>query len=74
MTLHQRSLQPDPIRTPCWNGPYGRDGSATRRVKRDVDELMAAAVEAIEGDVTDYDMCMDLTQTIQEVFNHAIFQ
>ena len=41
---------------------------------RDVDELMAAAMEAIEGDVTDYDMCMDLTRTIQEVFNHAIFK
>ena len=37
-------------------------------------ELMAGAMEAIEGDVTDYDMCMDLIQTIQEVLDHAIFQ
>ena len=42
--------------------------------ERDVDELMPAAMEAVEGDVTDYDMCMDLTRTKQEVFNHAIFQ
>ena len=42
--------------------------------ERDVDELMAAAMEAMEGDVMDNDMCMDLIQTIQEVFDHAIFQ
>ena len=30
--------------------------------ERDVDELVAAAVEAIEGDVTDHDMHMDLIQ------------
>ena len=41
--------------------------------ERDVDELVAAAVEAIEGDVTDHDMCMDLTQTIEEVFDQAVF-
>ena len=41
--------------------------------ERDVDELMAAAVEAIE-DVTNYDTCMDLIQTIQEVCDHAVFQ
>ena len=41
--------------------------------ERDVDELVAAAVEAIEGDVTDHDMCMDLIQTIQEVFDQAVF-
>ena len=34
----------------------------------------AIAMEAIEGDVTDYDMCMGLIQTMQEVFDHAIFQ
>ena len=27
---------------------------------RDIDELVAVAMEAIEGDVTDHDMCMDL--------------
>ena len=42
--------------------------------ERDVDELVAAAVEAIEGDVTDHDMSIDLIQTIQEVFDHAVFQ
>ena len=31
-------------------------------------------MEPIEGYVTDYDMCMDFIQTIQEVFDHAIFQ
>ena len=31
------------------------------------------AMEAIEGDVTDHDMCMDLFQTIQEVFDQAVF-
>ena len=41
--------------------------------ERDVDELVAAAVEAIEGDVTDHDMSMDLIQTIQEVFGQAVF-
>ena len=40
---------------------------------RDIDELVAVAMEAIEGDVTDHDMCMDLTQTIQEVFDQAVF-
>ena len=29
-------------------------------------------MEAIEGDVTDHDMCMDLTQTIHEVFDQAV--
>ena len=37
--------------------------------ERDVDVLVAAAVEAIERDVTDHDMCMDLIQMIHEVFN-----
>ena len=60
--LNQRGLQPDAIGTPCWNG------------ERDVDELVAAAMEAIEGDVTNYYPCMDLIQTIQEVFDHAVFQ
>ena len=41
--------------------------------ERDVDEL-AAEVEAIEGNVTDYDMCIELITTIQEVFDHAVFQ
>ena len=41
--------------------------------ERDVDELVAAAVEAIEGDVTDHDMFLDLIQTIQEVFDQAVF-
>ena len=40
--------------------------------KCDVDDLVAAAVEAIEGDVTDHDMCMDLIQTIQEVFDQVV--
>ena len=37
--------------------------------ERDVDELVAAAVEAVEGDVTDHDLRMDLIQMIQEVFD-----
>ena len=39
-----------------------------------VDELVAAVMEAIEGDVTDCDMCMYQIQTIQEVFDHAVIQ
>ena len=39
-----------------------------------VDEQVAAAMEAIEEDVTDYDMRTDLLQKIQEVFDHAVFQ
>ena len=39
--------------------------------ERDVDELVAVAMEAIEEDVTDYDMCTDLIQMIQEVFDRA---
>ena len=35
--------------------------------------MVAAAMETIEGDVTDHDMCMDLIQTIQEVFDQAVF-
>ena len=42
--------------------------------ERDVDELVAITVEAIEGDVKDYDMCIDLIQTTQEVFDHVVFQ
>ena len=42
--------------------------------ERDVDELVAAAMEAIEEAVTDFDMCTDLIQMIQEVFDHAVFQ
>ena len=42
--------------------------------ERDADELVAASVEAIEEDVTDYDMCTDLTQTIRDVFDHAVIQ
>ena len=41
--------------------------------ERAVDELVAAAVEAIEGDATDHDKCTDLIQTIQEVFDQAVF-
>ena len=41
--------------------------------EHDVDKLVAAAAEAIEGDVTDHDMCMGLIQTIQEVFDQAVF-
>ena len=40
---------------------------------RDIDELVAVAMDAIEGDVTDDDMCMDLIQTIHEVFDQAVF-
>ena len=38
---------------------------------RDVDVLVAAAVEAIEKDVMDKDMLTDLIQTIQEVFDQV---
>ena len=38
---------------------------------RDVDLLVAAAVEAIEKDVTDKDMLTDLIQMIQEVFGQV---
>ena len=38
---------------------------------RDVDVLVAAAVEAIEKDVTDQDMLMDLIPMIQEVFDQV---
>ena len=62
---HQDSLLERVIRT-----GWERDEEG----ERDVDLLNAAAMEATEGDVTDYDMCMDLIQTIQEVFDHAIFQ
>ena len=56
-------------------GTSRKDGmGALRGGERDVDELMAAAMEAIEGDVTNCDTCMDLTQTIQDVFDHAVFQ
>ena len=41
--------------------------------ERDVDELIAAAVEAIEGDVTDHVMCKFLIQMIQELFDQAVF-
>ena len=51
-----------------------KDGSATRRACGDADELVAAAVDEIEGDVTDYDMCIDLIQMIQDVFDHTVFQ
>ena len=40
---------------------------------RDIGELVAVAMEPIEGDVTDHDMCMDLIQTIHEVFDQAVF-
>ena len=40
---------------------------------RDTDELVAATMDAIEEDVTDHDMCMDIIQTIQEVFDQAVF-
>ena len=38
---------------------------------RDVDVLVAAAVEAIEKDVTDQDTLMDLIQMTQEVFDQV---
>ena len=41
--------------------------------ERDVDVLVAAAVEAIEGDVTDHDMRVDLIQMTQEVFGQVGF-
>ena len=40
---------------------------------RDVDVLVAAAVEALGEDVTDQDMLMDLIQMIQEVFDQVGF-
>ena len=42
--------------------------------ERDVHELVAAAMEAIEEDVTDYDMYTDLIQMTQQVFDLAVFQ
>ena len=63
--------------------PYDQDSLLERANKmgwkcceageREVDDLVAAAVEAIEGDVTDHDMCMDLIQTIQEVLDQVVF-
>ena len=63
--------------------PYDQDSLLERAIMtgwkcyeegvRDMDELVAAAMEAIEGDITDHDMCMDLVQTIQEVFDPAVF-
>ena len=63
--------------------PYDQDSLLERAIMtgwkcyedlvRDMDELVAAAMEAIEGDVTDHDMCMDLIQTMQEVFDQAVF-
>ena len=38
---------------------------------RDVDVLVAAAVEAIEKDLTDQDMVIDLIQMIQEVIDQV---
>ena len=38
---------------------------------RDVDELVAAVVEAVEDDVTDEDMLIDLNQMIREVFDQV---
>ena len=40
---------------------------------RDVDVLVAAAVEALGEDVTDQDMLMDFIQMIQEVFDQVGF-
>ena len=37
--------------------------------RRDQDSLLARSIRTGWGD-----MCMDLIQTIQEVFDHAIFQ
>ena len=64
--------------------PHGQDSLLERAMLmgwncyeeevRDIDELAAAAVEEIEGDVTDHGMCMDPIQTIQEVFDQAVFQ
>ena len=39
--------------------------------ERDVDELGAAAVEAIEGDVADHDVCTVLSPKMQEVFDQV---
>ena len=38
---------------------------------RDIDELVAAAVESVEGDVTDEEMLIDLIQMVREVFDQA---
>ena len=61
--------------------PYDEDFFLVRAVmtgwkcceegERDVDVLVAAAVEAVEKDVTDQDMLMDLFQMIQEVFRQV---
>ena len=63
--------------------PYDQDSLLERAImtgwkcyeegERDVDELVVAPVEAIEGELTDHDMCMDLIQTIEEVFDQAVF-
>ena len=63
--------------------PYDQDSLLERAIMtgwkcyeeevRDMDELVAAAMEGIEGDVTDHDVCMDLIQTIQEVFDQVVF-
>ena len=38
---------------------------------RDIDELVAAAVESVEDDVTDEEMLIDLIQMIREVFDQV---
>ena len=38
---------------------------------RDIDELVAAAVESVEDDVTVEEMLIDLVQMIREVFDQA---
>ena len=57
---------------PIWNGLM-TGWKCYEEGVRDMDELVAVVMEAIEGDVTDHNMCMDLIQTIQEVFDQAVF-
>ena len=66
----------------CWRQQYDQDSLLERAFMtrwkcyeegvRDIDELVAVAMEAIEGDVADHDMCMDLIQTIHEVFDQTV--
>ena len=60
------------IKTPCCNGLLLTRWKCYEEGVRDIDELVAVAMEAVEGDVADHDTCMDLIQTIHEVFDQAV--
>ena len=67
MILNWRRLQPLLVRAAMTGWKCYEEG------ERDVDVLVAAAVEAIEKDVTDQDMLVDLIQMIREVFDQVGF-